>query len=638
MKDILETYRTTELRSIVSEHNKKIRKIVREDLKKIRQNILDKRLINLKGKKRGEIIEIISENKRFFKHVKPKPQQPKREPKFVIEKILQPKIEEAYKQYAKDRDLDELEDAVKKIRKTATENGVKTYHTKAKLVSMVKDAVPPVVSGKKTPPPKPGSEPRFFYDPEMKVMRLKSAPIRPSRPPPPRKWEFDFNDIHEMNGKLMTGKTHSAGSRDLTESEIERYDKAKAEKTDRDLKNIEREEKEREASKQEKKQRETVKRLKNPAKRGMILRKAEKQKKIFNDLLKKLSKVDLTKREQAYIDDLEDKVSGDSQTEKDLEKIKRLVLKYEEEIEGPKPKKKIIKKKKEEEPEEEGLKLVVEEEEKPKKLTSENIKDEMRKLYGYHNTDIKHPTKGGTIKPIEFKNLTYEQIKGLNLKPDLKGKVYGVSDNKGKGYSYQPYDEKYLFSERLNRLEGLISQNKEILKAEGGRTRIKQGQGYGKGATDTTGGRPAGIKEKERAKKSLEKLEEEVKKINDKEPKKPPPKPKAPPKKENKNIIPEFSINKKQEELMLESLPLDEYTKDDQKSLYKEIVEQYVSVKLEQTSELEASQNFDDRDDRRLFEYMLENNLFLSSDPMIKDMKIGLKEKAEFKKDLAARK
>lgn len=479
MKDILETYRTTELRSIVSEHNKKIRKIVREDLKKIRQNILDKRLINLKGKKRGEIIEIISENKRFFKHVKPKPQQPKREPEFVIDKILQPKINEAYKQYAKDRDLDELEDAVKKIRKTATENGLKTYHTKAKLVSMVKDAVPPVVSGKKTPPPKPGSEPRFFYDPELKVMRLKSAPIRPSRPPPPRKWEFDFNDVHEMNGKLMTGKTHSAGSRDLTESEIERYDKAKAEKTDRDLKNIEREEKEREASKQEKKQRETVKRLKDPAKRGMILRKAEKQKKLFNDLLKKLSKVELTKREQAYIDDLEDKVSGDSQTEKDLEKIKRLVLKYQEEIEGPKPKKKIIKKKKEEEPEEEGLKLVVEEEEKPKK---------------------------------------------------------------------------------------------------------------------------------------------------------------APPKKENKNIIPEFSINKKQEELMLESLPLDEYTKDDQKSLYKEIVEQYVAVKLEQSSELEASQNFDDRDDRKLFEYMLENNLFLSSDPMIKDLKIGLKERGEFKKDLAARK
>ena len=483
MKDILETYRTTELRSIVSEHNKKIRKIVREDLKKIRQNILDKRLINLKGKKRGEIIEIISENKRFFKHVKPKPQQPKREPKFVIEKILQPKINEAYKQYAKDRDLDELEDAVKKIRKTATENGVKTYHTKAKLVSMVKDAVPPVVAGKKTPPPKPGSEPRFFYDPEMKVMRLKSAPIRPSRPPPPRKWDFDFNDIHEMNGKLMTGKAHSAGSRDLTESEIERYDKAKAEKTRRELKDIETEEKGREASKKEQKQKEVLKRLRDPAKREMIFRKADKQKKIFNDLLKKLSKVDLTKREQAYIDDLEDKVSGDGQTEKDLEKIKRLVLKYQEEIDEKEeaPKKKVVKKvikKKSEEPKEEGLKLVVEEK-KPKK---------------------------------------------------------------------------------------------------------------------------------------------------------------APPKKENKNIIPEFSINKKQEELMLESLPLDEYTKDDQKSLYKEIVEQYVAVKLEQSSELEASQNFDDRDDRKLFEFMLENNLFLSSDPMIKDMKIGLKEKAEFKKDLAARK
>ena len=472
MKDILETYRTTELRSIVFEHNKKIRKIVREDLKKIRQNILDKRLINLKGKKRGEIIEIISENKRFFKHVKPKPQKPKREPEFVIDKILQPKINEAYKQYAKDRDLDELEDAVKKIRKTATENGLKTYHTKAKLVSMVKEAVPPVVSGKKTPPPKPGSEPRFFYDPDMKVMRLKSAPIRPIRPIPAKKWEFDFNDIHEMNGKLMTGKTHSAGSRDLTESEIERYDKAKEEKTRRELKDIETEEKGREASKKEQKQKEVLKRLRNPAKREMIFRKAEKQKKVFNELLKKLSKVELSKREQAYIDDLEDKVSGDSQTEKDLEKVKRMTLKYQEEIEGPKPKKKIIKKKKEEEPEEEGLKLVVEDK----------------------------------------------------------------------------------------------------------------------------------------------------------------------PKKENKNIIPEFSINKKQEELMLESLPLDEYTKDDQKSLYKEIVEQYVAVKLEQSSELEASQNFDDRDDRRLFEYMLENNLFLSSDPMIKDLKAGLKERQEFKKDIAKRK
>ena len=69
MKEIFETYRTTELRGFVNEYNKKVKRIVKEDLKKIKQNILDKRLINVKRKKRPELIKVMVDNKRFFKHI-----------------------------------------------------------------------------------------------------------------------------------------------------------------------------------------------------------------------------------------------------------------------------------------------------------------------------------------------------------------------------------------------------------------------------------------------------------------------------------------------------------------------------------------------------------------------------------------
>ena len=57
MKEILNSYRTTELRSLVKEHNKKIRKEISEEIKQIRKNIKAKRLINIVGKKRDEIID-----------------------------------------------------------------------------------------------------------------------------------------------------------------------------------------------------------------------------------------------------------------------------------------------------------------------------------------------------------------------------------------------------------------------------------------------------------------------------------------------------------------------------------------------------------------------------------------------------
>ena len=70
MKEIFESYKTPELRFIAREHNKKVRKIVREEVKEIRKKILDSRLIDLRRKKREDIIEILLKNQRFFKNIK----------------------------------------------------------------------------------------------------------------------------------------------------------------------------------------------------------------------------------------------------------------------------------------------------------------------------------------------------------------------------------------------------------------------------------------------------------------------------------------------------------------------------------------------------------------------------------------
>lgn len=72
MKLIFNSYKTTELRGFIKEHNKKIRKEISEEIKEIRKKMKAKRLINVVRKKRDEIIQIMLKNKSSFKDIKMK--------------------------------------------------------------------------------------------------------------------------------------------------------------------------------------------------------------------------------------------------------------------------------------------------------------------------------------------------------------------------------------------------------------------------------------------------------------------------------------------------------------------------------------------------------------------------------------
>ena len=343
MKEIFESYRTTELRSFITAHNKKVRKIVREELKGIRQNILKKRLIDIKRKKREEIIEIMLQNKRFFKNIKKKPEMPKKDIDFILDKILQPKLTEAYNNYSKDRDQDELEDAVAEIRKLARNNGVKAFQTKAKMIKMIIDDVPPP-SPKKKAPAKPKDPPKFIYDPKLKLLVLRDPPPRPERPKrkaptlkevrqEKERAKFDPAEVHSMpGGGFMTGLEHNENSRPLTEKEVQRVKAFRKEQK----KEIERQQdqkaREREEEEKKRKTKEATKKIRDPKKRAILLRKIRKRVKVAGEKLEKVLALDapFTKREQAYLDDLEDRIQDENADEKDTTRLGRLLKKYQD--------------------------------------------------------------------------------------------------------------------------------------------------------------------------------------------------------------------------------------------------------------------------------------------------------------------
>jgi len=96
MKNILQSYTTPELRKFVSAHNKKVRKLVNEEVKDIRRKMKAKRVINIAKKKRDEIIDIMVDNKRFFKDIKMKVSNAEQEKKEIqqFEKELEKELKD----------------------------------------------------------------------------------------------------------------------------------------------------------------------------------------------------------------------------------------------------------------------------------------------------------------------------------------------------------------------------------------------------------------------------------------------------------------------------------------------------------------------------------------------------------------
>ncbi len=134
MKLILQSYKTPELRKFISEHNKKLRKEISEEIKQIRKNIKQKRLINVIGKKRDEIIEIMLKNKTAFKNIQMKKEKTDSEKDRILNETMQPILEKGVKEYEKNRDKKALRKVFVALRAIARNNNIPINESLGKQV------------------------------------------------------------------------------------------------------------------------------------------------------------------------------------------------------------------------------------------------------------------------------------------------------------------------------------------------------------------------------------------------------------------------------------------------------------------------------------------------------------------------
>ena len=118
MKDILNSYSGKELRRFVIEHNKKVKDKVKAEVKEIKSKILAKRLIDIRGLKKDDIVDKMLEQKQFFKDIKMRPIKSEAEDQENLDK-LQKQLTEYVNEYIKNQDEDILNKNLKQIKKDA---------------------------------------------------------------------------------------------------------------------------------------------------------------------------------------------------------------------------------------------------------------------------------------------------------------------------------------------------------------------------------------------------------------------------------------------------------------------------------------------------------------------------------------
>ena len=122
-----------------------------------------------------------------------------------------------------------------------------------------------------------------------------------------------------------------------------------------------------------------------------------------------------------------------------------------------------------------------------------------------------------------------------------------------------------------------------------------------------------------------------------------PSKPKKPAVKKDSRIIKEFNVDAETQKLLLTALPPEEaYDKEDQSELYDRMFEKYVEILKNQTDLEEIKGKKDeknlvfDKDEYKLFEYMVKNKKFTDKDGELADLRKAEKQKAEFEKEKKA--
>ena len=89
MKDIFNSYIGKELLRFVIEHNKKVKDKVKAEVKEIKSKILAKRLIDIRGLKKDDIVDKMLEQKQFFKDIKMRPIKSEEEDQENLDKLQQ---------------------------------------------------------------------------------------------------------------------------------------------------------------------------------------------------------------------------------------------------------------------------------------------------------------------------------------------------------------------------------------------------------------------------------------------------------------------------------------------------------------------------------------------------------------------
>ena len=220
MKDILNSYSGKELRRFVIEHNKKVKDKVKAEVKEIKSKILRKRIIDIRGLKKDDIVDKMLEQKQFFKDIKMRPIKSEAEDEENLDK-LQDQLNDYVNEYIKNQDEDILNKNLKQIKKDADKDDLQLGQSINKLKKEIIDGHK---RKPKQPPAKPLSKPMFEYDKKSKMLRLKPKPKQPTRKPPPPKNKKN-EGTHEMpDGTIMTGETHNKDSVEVPIIKISDFD------------------------------------------------------------------------------------------------------------------------------------------------------------------------------------------------------------------------------------------------------------------------------------------------------------------------------------------------------------------------------------------------------------------------------
>tara|TARA_R110002012_G_scaffold489_1_gene1935 strand:- start:2056 stop:3405 length:1350 start_codon:yes stop_codon:yes gene_type:complete len=216
MKDILQSYSGKELRRFVIEHNKKVKAKVRLEVKEIKERILKKRLIDIRGLKKDSIIEKMMEQQVFFKNIKMRKEDEVEEKTKEQVKESSDKLQIIYNEivntYEKNQDEKELAKELRKLRKLADKEGLKTDDFDPKKI---KTRLDKIIKNKNQPKKIKKTKIEKLWDESLEA----PLPEEITKRDLPKKKKLKIvikkpEGTHKMpDGTVMSGETHTEDSK-----------------------------------------------------------------------------------------------------------------------------------------------------------------------------------------------------------------------------------------------------------------------------------------------------------------------------------------------------------------------------------------------------------------------------------------